>query len=102
MIELNLLMIAVCCVCVIDIARFPDSLKRGIARWLGVKDVTLKPFDCSLCSSWWCGLIWMVCTSSLTLYGVMVCLLIACMTTEIASIIWMVKDLLVRLINKIG
>ena len=54
----------------IDVAGFVESVKQGLTRWLGVRVRSLKPFDCSLCSTWWCCLLWLICTRQFTLEGV--------------------------------
>ena len=54
----------------IDVAGFVESVKQGLTRWLNVRVHTLKPFDCSLCSTWWCCLLWLLCTRQFTLEGV--------------------------------
>lgn len=56
----------------IDCTDFMDAVKRPLGRWLKVRpeNITLKPFDCSLCSSWWCCLLWLLFTHQFTLEGV--------------------------------
>lgn len=63
----------------IDCTDFVGSIKRALGRWLNrnPERITLKPFDCSLCSSWWCCLLYCVVTHRLTLEGVALSALMA-------------------------
>jgi hypothetical protein len=54
----------------IDVAGFVETIKEKGSRWLGVRIRSLKPFDCSLCSTWWCCLLWLLCTRQFSLAGV--------------------------------
>lgn len=45
---------------VIDDTDLLPTIKKWLGRWLGVKVGSLKPFDCSLCSSFHVGWIYMI------------------------------------------
>ena len=65
MILLKLLCIQLICVLIIDISGFIDSVKWGVSKWLTkgkiqTTDYRIKPFDCSLCMTWWSCLIYMI------------------------------------------
>lgn len=66
----ELLMITAIVAFGIDVAGFMESVKAGLSRWLGLPVRSLKPFDCSLCSTWWCCLLWTLCTGRFSLEGV--------------------------------
>lgn len=63
----------------IDCTDIMDSVKGALGRWLKISPerITLKPFDCSLCSSWWCCLLYCAVTHRFTLEGVALCALMA-------------------------
>ena len=100
----NLILTALFWVLVIDIAQFPTEIKRVLFRWLRGKntpyrDYSLKPFDCSLCLTWWTGLIWILVTGFRFDY-VVLCLGIACFTPIIKDIILLTRDFFQYLIDR--
>ena len=103
---LDMLLIAVCCVIVIDITGFPDAVTSMIKRWMTDGKLSepfeLKPFTCSLCSSWWLCLAWCILTHNVTLLAVTTALLVAVSTPVINAAIRALLDLAMALINKIN
>lgn len=103
---INLFLIAVICVFIIDISGAVNSLKSGL-KWIYTKgkmsgsDYRLKPFDCSLCSTFWCGLIYLLIAGEFTLpYIVAVCMM-AYFTSVIKNSILLIEDILTKVINVI-
>lgn len=92
----ELILTALFWVLTIDIAQFPTEIKRALFRWLKGKqayvDYSLKPFDCSLCMTWWTGLIWILVTGFRFDY-VVLCLGIACFTPIIKDSVLLIRDL---------
>lgn len=106
MVLINLLLIALIVVFIVDISGAIDSLKSGI-KWVLTKgkmsnsDYRLKPFDCSLCTTFWVGIIYLLCTSNFTLpYFAFVCLL-ACFSGLLKSTILLVEDIITKIIQLI-
>lgn len=106
---LNLFYIAVICVCVIDISGFVNSLKSFITRILtngklknNARCFTLKPFDCSLCMTFWSGLIYLFIVSNVSILNVMILLLISVSTPLIQDFIRTILDLMTRVVIKIN
>lgn len=99
----ELVLIALFWVLVVDIAQFPAEIKRVLFRWLKGKreyvDYSLKPFDCSLCLTWWTGLIWIIVVGFRFDY-VVLCLGIACFTPIIKDIILLTRDFLGWIIDR--
>lgn len=61
MIWLHLLIIAVIVCYIVDITGIVGSIKSTLKSWLKIKgDVSLKPFDCSLCMTHWISLIYVL------------------------------------------
>lgn len=98
---LDFLMIAVICVCVIDETDFIESINQSLSKWLGVRASIKKPFNCSLCCTWWIGLVWMICNGGFSLMNIMILLLIAIATPLIKELIELINDLFVFLMRKI-
>lgn len=102
MVLINLTLIAAIVVFIVDISGAVDSLKSGL-KWILTKgkmknsDYQLKPLDCSLCMTFWSGIIYLLITNNFTLpYLAFVCLL-ACFTGVIKTSILLVEDILIKI-----
>ena len=102
MVLINLTLIAAIVVFIVDISGAVDSLKSGL-KWILTKgkmknsDYQLKPLDCSLCLTFWSGIIYLLITNNFTLpYLAFVCLL-ACFTGVIKTSILLVEDILIKI-----
>lgn len=102
----DLFLIAVISVFIVDISGAIDSLKSGI-KWVLTKgkmkssDYPLKPFDCSLCTNFWCSLIYLLIIGAFELkYVAIVCLLCTFCDT-IKTAILLVEDVIKKLIQLI-
>lgn len=102
MVIINLTLIAAIVVFIVDISGAVDSLKSGL-KWILTKgkmknsDYQLKPLDCSLCMTFWSGIIYLLITKNFTLpYLAFVCLL-SCFSGIIKSSILLVEDILIKI-----
>ena len=102
MVIINLTLIAAIVVFIVDISGAVDSLKSGL-KWILTNgkmknsDYQLKPLDCSLCMTFWSGIIYLLITNNFTLpYLAFVCLL-ACFSGIIKSSILLVEDILIKI-----
>ena len=102
---LNLFLLSCMVVFVIDLSGFVDEIvSRLYKKYVGAGDYhhilpKLKPFSCSLCSTFWAGIIYLLITHSFTIpYVAYVCLL-AFLTPVTGDILMTIKDMLTRLIN---
>ena len=103
---INLLLIALIVVFIVDISGAIDSFKQLIS-WIITKgkistdNYRLKPLDCSLCSTFWSGLIYLLYTGTFSIpYFAFVCLL-AYFSEYFKSTILLVGDIFVKIINMI-
>lgn len=73
----------------LDCTDFMDSVKGALGRWLKVKpeNITLKPFDCSLCSTWWACLLYCVITGHFGLQGIAAAAGCALLTKPLAMLL---------------
>lgn len=106
MVIINLTLIAAIVVFIVDISGAVDSLKSGL-KWILTKgkmrnsDYQLKPLDCSLCMTFWSGIIYLLITNNFTLpYLAFVCLL-ACFSGIIKNSILLVEDIITTIIQLI-
>ena len=104
MVILNLFLITFIVVFIVDVSGAVDSLKSGI-KWLLTNgkmknsNYDLKPWSCSLCMTFWIGLIYLLCTSNFTIsYIACVCLLSA--STGLLKDVWFLcEDIIKTIIN---
>lgn len=99
---IDLFEITVIVVIIVDISGFVDSIKVFIGKVLGINNVSLKPFDCSLCMTFWVSMCYLIYTNELNLTTVMVTLLLSVMTPVISDLIYFVRDIFGFIISKIS
>lgn len=104
MVLIELVLLAYIVVMIVDISGAIDSLKSGL-KWLMTKgkmnnsDYRLKPIDCSLCMTFWVGIIYLLIHGIFCVKYVAFVLLLACFTEVIKSSILLVKDIAITIIN---
>lgn len=106
---LDLLYISIILVFILDISGFTNSLKNGIAIYMSRKtqidispdDIKLPYITCSLCSIWWTGIIYLIFTNNISLYGLALVAIYSMMSSVIMNTMQLLIDLLNYLISKI-
>lgn len=107
MILLNLLLIQLILVFIIDLSGVMTSLKLFISKWLtkgkmSSTNFELKPFTCSLCMTWWVGLIYLLIARSFTLPLIAFTALLAFLTPVAKDVLITGKDMLTWIVNQIN
>ncbi len=114
LIILKLYLLSVICCLVIDISGAINSLKRLLCVILAAlfrfpslynkgASVSVKPFDCSLCMSFWSGTVFLYINSALSIASVAACLFIACgarYTTGLIQWLYSLTDKMLYEANK--
>lgn len=101
---LSLICLSVICVFIIDISGAVDSLKSAL-KWISTKgkmsgsDYRLKPIDCSLCSTFWAGLIYLLVVGKFTIFYVTVVCLLAAFSGLIKNSILLIEDIVSTIIQ---
>lgn len=91
---IDLLCVAVVWVVVLDLSGFVEEMERILSKkWKRIVRIR-KPWSCSLCMSWWTGLLYLLITSKIAITSVAVLALVSLSTT-------LVKDLLLSLMELI-
>lgn len=107
---MNTLFIMICLativVNIVDISDFPYSVKKVISYVLTKGKMTSTDFrlhliDCSWCISSWANLIYLVCVGKFTIPFIAATFIIATLTPVIKDLIILMKDLIIKAINKI-
>ena len=102
MILIDLLLITIILVFIIDLSGFTQSIQYILKKWLKTnKDIVIKPFMCSLCMTFWTGIIYSLIMHSLTIPILAFITLLAFMTPVIKDILKLIQDLIIAVINVI-
>lgn len=97
----DILSLTIIVVFIVDISGFTDSWKGWLHKWLKVPIGRVRPFDCSLCSTWWAGIVYLICTGHITLPWVACVAVCAMLTPWIQDTLRTILDILTTITNKI-
>ena len=104
---INLFILTCIIVFIIDLSGFVDEMvKRVYYKYIKVGDYhtlipKLQPLTCSLCLSFWVGLIYLLITSQFTIIMVGYVCLLEFLSPIIGDILVMIKDVINKVINLI-
>lgn len=98
---IDLLLIAVIVVNITDISGVAEHIENFIAKRIGAKKVSIQIIECSYCQIWWLSLLWLAIHHSLTLQWIAITLLICFFSPFIRDLQYMVREILIKLFNKI-
>lgn len=101
MLYLELLLLAAIVVFIVDISGIVETLKSAVGRWLGIRIERLKPFDCSLCMVWWCGLLYLWIVGRFSLLPIAVVALLATFSLQISGILQVARGLVQWVIDAV-
>lgn len=103
----ELVMITALVCFIVDISGFMDTFKQFIFRYILGKSVKynpnfqVKPFDCSLCATWWICLIYITLCGELSIQWIFVSGMLSLFSGVISQFLLLMRDLLTTLIDKI-
>ena len=103
---LNLIFIQLIVVFIIDLSGFVDTMKSKLSSILtrGMiksSNYHIRPFDCSLCMTFWSGLIYLFVVDQFTLPLIAFVCLLSITTTLTKDTFYTIYDLFIRLLKKI-
>ena len=112
MIYINLLILTLITVFIIDISGFFPTILKHLYRWIfdnkrempydfdwDYVSILFHPLKCSLCSSFWIGVIYLLATSSFTIINLGYVALLAFLTPVFKDALILVKDILITITN---
>lgn len=102
MVYINILCLALVVIYIVDISGIVDSFKWALGRWLNIKVGRLKPIDCSLCMTWWVGLIYIIAIGECSIYTILCVAMTSALSAQISSTITLIRELLAAGINAIS
>lgn len=103
----DMILITIVVVYIIDLSGIVNTIKRRVwsifmPRHIEYDGFSIKPFDCSLCSTWWAGLCYITYIGEWSLLNVVIVALFSFYAENINHLMVSIKDLLGMLTNKIG
>lgn len=96
----NLLLITLIIVFIIDLSGIIDSIETVLSKFLNGKARVPKPFSCSLCMTWWVGLIYLLCIHQFTLIWISIVALFAFLTPVFSAILVWIRETLIWVVDK--
>jgi hypothetical protein len=96
--------VAAIVVYIVDVSGFTDSWKAALAALIKRPAWALKPikpFDCGLCMTWWCCLIWALIKGQLTLLTAAEAALLSSLSIPIGQILVFIREALSWILDKI-
>ena len=103
-IVLELILLSLIIIFIIETSGFGNSVKYGIWKWFlfpkyPISSIPDRPFFCTLCMTWWVGLIYLLIINQLTLPHIVILAVISYLTDVMDSLLRLLKDLLVKVID---
>lgn len=88
----DLIFLTLIIVFITDLSGVVSHIETALAKWLKVRKVSVPLLTCSLCQTWWAGLIYLLITHNFTLPAIAFVGLCSYMTTTVCSILTGVKE----------
>lgn len=103
---INCLFITIIWVIILDQLHFWDDITSVISGWMTngkiKKPITLKPFSCSTCMSFWTNLAYIIVTNQFSILMILYILTLSWTTPIINSILSFVINAVLKMINIIS
>ena len=93
---IDLLLLCLVVIFIVDISGWTDTWLGWLSRWLGHTVKEFKPFTCSLCMTWWTGLIYLLITGRLCITLVAYVALLAWLSFPLSQLLIFIRELLLR------
>lgn len=103
---LDLFLITVIVCFIVDLSGIVEYVKKAVFRFIAPKkeydpEFTLKPIDCSLCMSFWCGIIYLIITGNISILSVFYVSLLSYFSESVTVLLTSVQFTIQYLIGKI-
>ena len=103
-IYIQLLLVASVTIYIVDLSGFTDAWRGALARMMHIPESNLrplKPFDCSLCMTWWVCLIYALIEGQLSLPVIAYSALLSFLSVPIGQAILFIREWASWLIDKL-
>lgn len=91
---------------IVDLSGFVDVFKEWLYYFLKgrktpYKEYSFKPFDCSLCMTWWSGIVYLLFTGNLSVQNIFVVALFAYSAEIFSEFMYTIKHFFIYVIDKL-
>lgn len=100
-IYVELLFVTIIVVYIVDLSGFTQSWKEGLGKMLGGKIGRVKPLDCSLCMTWWTGIVYSWILGELTLPILAYIAGLSLLSMPVGQILILIKETINYIINQL-
>lgn len=97
---IDLLLITLIIVFIVDISGIVDSIEASLSKWLKGKVKLGKPWVCSLCMTWWVGLIYILCLGKFNLMNIALVALFAHLSGVLGTFLTCIRETLIWVLEK--
>jgi hypothetical protein len=98
---IDLLLLAAITIYIVDLSGFTEAWRSALTRMLKAKELKpIRPFDCSLCMTWWVGIIYSICVGEFSLPILAYIALLSFLSLPIGQLLIFIKEGMTSLINK--
>ena len=100
-IYIQLLLIAAITIYIVDLSGFTEAWRSALIRLIKAKDLKpIRPFDCSLCMTWWVCIIYALCTGIFSLSVLAYIALLSFLSLPIGQLLIFIREGITFLLNK--
>lgn len=71
---------------IVDVSGWTDTWKGWLGRWLTVTVGRVRPFDCSLCMTWWACVVLLLCRGAFSLENIAIAAVVAALSKVVAEL----------------
>jgi len=96
---IDILLLAAIIVFVVDLSGFTQTWKKWLGKWLGVQIGDVPPLDCSLCLTFWAGLVYLIVEHDFTIPALAYLALVSYCTGLMGEILTAVRELIAALVR---
>jgi len=96
----DLLFLTLIVVFIVDTSGFTDSWLDALSRWLKHQVKSFKPFSCSLCMTWWSGIVYAIATGNFNLPILAYVALMAFLSLPISELLIFIREKILEWIRR--
>lgn len=96
----DILFLTLIVVFIVDASGFTDSWLDALSRWLKHRVNSFKPFSCSLCMTWWSGIVYLIATGRFCLPLIAYVAGLAFLSGTISDLFIFIRETILRWIRQ--
>lgn len=98
---IDLLLIAAITIYIVDLSGFTEAWRSALTRLIKAKDLKpLRPFDCSLCMTWWVCIIYTLIAGTFSLPVLAYIALLSFLSLPLGQLLIFIREGMMFLLNK--